>query len=184
MMLYIILQHFKFGGRPTWLCWLRGRSLLSLLSLSGCLVIFVTFYLVNGFPFIFQCFCVCEYLLIISILLYLLRWRHTSAVHTVQSADGRREESWQRPRSGTHEIHADERLSSYRVRTSLPISTNIRLMKALVWPVPTYGCESCTLRKNEETRYDAYEMKGLRKILRVSWRAKKTNEWVFSKPGS
>ena len=83
-------------------------------------------------------------------------------------------------------------------------------MKALVWPVATYGCESWTLRKNEETRVDhgsgpsagmvgsgpeksdpwstlqktrldAFEMKGLRKILRVSWTAKKTNEWVLSK---
>ena len=32
---------------------------------------------------------------------------------------------------------------------SIPISTKIRLMKALVWPVATYGCESWTLRKNE-----------------------------------
>jgi len=36
-------------------------------------------------------------------------------------------------------------------------------MKALVWPVATYGCESWTLRKNEETRLDAFEMKGLKK---------------------
>jgi len=49
-----------------------------------------------------------------------------------------------------------------------------QLMKALVWPVATYGCESWTLRKNEETRLDAFEMKGLRKIVRVSWTAKKT----------
>jgi len=46
------------------------------------------------------------------------------------------------------------------------ISTKKRLMKALVWPVATYGCESWTLRKNEETRLDAFEMKGLRKIPR------------------
>jgi len=38
------------------------------------------------------------------------------------------------------------------------------MCQALVWPVETYGCESWTLRKNEETRLDAYEMKGLRKI--------------------
>ena len=56
-------------------------------------------------------------------------------------------------------------------------------MKALVWPVATYGCESWTLRKNEKTRLDAFEMKGLRKILRVSWTAKKTNEWVPNKAG-
>jgi len=47
----------------------------------------------------------------------------------------------------------------------------------------TYGCESWTLRKNEETHLDAFEMKGLRKILRVSWTAKKTNEWVLTKAG-
>jgi len=45
------------------------------------------------------------------------------------------------------------------------------------------GCESWTLRKNEETRLDAFEMKGLRKILRVSWTAMKTNEWVLNKAG-
>jgi len=54
-------------------------------------------------------------------------------------------------------------------------------MKALVWPVATYGYESWTLRKNEEARLDAFEMKGLKKILRVSWTAKKTNEWVLNK---
>ena len=48
-----------------------------------------------------------------------------------------------------------------------------------MWPVATYDCE----RKNEETRLDAFEMKGLRKILRVSWTAKKTNEWVLNKAG-
>ena len=56
-------------------------------------------------------------------------------------------------------------------------------MKALVWPTAAYGCESWTLRKNEETRLDAFEMKGLRRILRVLWTAKKTNEWVLNKTG-
>jgi len=54
-------------------------------------------------------------------------------------------------------------------------------MKALVWPVATYCCESWTLKKNEETRLDTFEMKGLRKILRLSWTAKKTNDWVLNK---
>ena len=56
-------------------------------------------------------------------------------------------------------------------------------MKALVWPVATYGCESWTLRKNEETRLDAFEMKGLTRMLRVSCTAKKTNEGVLNKAG-
>ena len=50
-------------------------------------------------------------------------------------------------------------------------------------PVATYGCESCTLKKNDETRLDAFRMKGLRKILRISWTAKKTNEWVLNEAG-
>jgi len=46
------------------------------------------------------------------------------------------------------------------------------------------GRESWTLRKNEETTHlDAFETKGLREILRVSWTAKKTNEWVLNKAG-
>ena len=46
-----------------------------------------------------------------------------------------------------------------------------------------YGCESWTVRKNEETCLDAIEMKRLRKILWVSKTAKKRNEWVLSKAG-
>jgi len=68
-------------------------------------------------------------------------------------------------------------------KDSIPISAKIRLMKALVWPVATYGCESWTLRKDEETRLDAFEMKGLRKIPGVSWTAKKRNECVLNKAG-
>jgi len=41
---------------------------------------------------------------------------------------------------------------------SILISTKIRLTKAPVRPVATYGCESWTLRKNEETRLEAFEM--------------------------
>jgi len=67
---------------------------------------------------------------------------------------------------------------------NITISTKIRLMKTPVWPVATYGCESWTLRKNEETRLDAFEMKILRKILRVSWTAKTTNKWVLNKAGT
>ena len=56
-------------------------------------------------------------------------------------------------------------------------------MKALVWPVATYGCESWTLTTNEKTCLSAFEMQGLRKILRVSSTAQKTNEWVLNKAG-
>ena len=57
-------------------------------------------------------------------------------------------------------------------------------MKALVWPVATYICESLKIQKNEEKRLEAFEMKGLRRILRVSWTAKKTNVWVLNTAGT
>jgi len=49
-------------------------------------------------------------------------------------------------------------------------------MKTLVWPVATYGCKSWTLRKNEETRLDAFEMKGMRKILPAGFMDSKENK--------
>ena len=62
-------------------------------------------------------------------------------------------------------------------------STKIRLMKALVWPVAMYGCESWTFKKDDEKRISAFEMKCLRQVLRVSWMAKMTNEWVLETTG-
>jgi len=59
-------------------------------------------------------------------------------------------------------------------------------MKKQVWPVATYGCESWTLRNNEETRLDAFEINGLRKILWVqgSWSKKGTVRHCQSKEAS
>jgi len=45
-----------------------------------------------------------------------------------------------------------------------------------VWPVAIYGCESWTLRKNEETRLDTFEMKGLRKNYSASFVDSKENK--------
>ena len=63
------------------------------------------------------------------------------------------------------------------------IPTKIRLLKALVWPVAVYGCESWTLKKDDEARINAFEMRCLRQVLRVSWTAKNTNEWVLKTAG-
>jgi len=61
------------------------------------------------------------------------------------------------------------------------ISTKICLMKA--WPVAMYGCESWTFKKDDEKRISAFEMKYLRQVLRVSWLARRTNEWVLETAG-
>ena len=54
---------------------------------------------------------------------------------------------------------------------------------SLVCPVAMYGCESWTLKKDDEYRISAFEMKCLRQVLRVSWTAKRTNEWVLETAG-
>jgi len=56
-------------------------------------------------------------------------------------------------------------------------------MKVLVWPVAMYGCESWTFKKDDGKRISAFEMKCLRQVLRVSWTAKRTNEWVLETAG-
>ena len=58
---------------------------------------------------------------------------------------------------------------------SIKLTTKVRLMKALVWPVATYGCESWTMRKRDEQRIEAFEIKCKRRL--------KTNEWVLETAG-
>ena len=60
-------------------------------------------------------------------------------------------------------------------------NTKVRLLQ--IWPVATYGCESWTLKRSHEDRLEAFEMKALRQILRVSWTAKRTNSWVLEQAG-
>ena len=64
---------------------------------------------------------------------------------------------------------------------SIPISTKMPLMRALVWPVATYGCESWTIENDEEKRLGAFETKALKKIMGVLWTAKKQMSGFLTK---
>ena len=66
---------------------------------------------------------------------------------------------------------------------ALSLKAKIRLCKTMAWPVATYGCESWTLRKREEKQLEAYEMKMLRRILRVPWTAHRTNDSILQETG-
>ena len=61
----------------------------------------------------------------------------------------------------------------------LPIK--VHLVKATVLPVVTYGCESWTIKKAECQRIDAFELWCWRRLLRVSWTAKRSNRSVLKK---
>ena len=62
---------------------------------------------------------------------------------------------------------------------SVSTVTKLRLMKALVWPVATYGCESWTLKKKDEQNIERFENKCIRKLLRISWKQFLSNEEVY-----
>ena len=58
----------------------------------------------------------------------------------------------------------------------ITLPKNIHLIKAMVFPVVMYGCESWTIKKAEHQRIDAFELQGWRRLLRVPWTARKSNQ--------
>lgn len=67
---------------------------------------------------------------------------------------------------------------------SISTGTKLRLMKAMAWPVATYGCEAWTIKKEEEKRIQAFENKCIRKLLRISWTEMMTTERVYKLAGT
>ena len=57
--------------------------------------------------------------------------------------------------------------------------TKVRLIKAMIFPVVMYGCESWTIKKTEHRRIDAFELWCLRRLLRVPWTARRSNESIL-----
>ena len=58
-------------------------------------------------------------------------------------------------------------------------STKVHLVKAMVFPVVTYGCESWTIKKAEHQRIDAFELWFWRRLLRVPWTARRSNQSIL-----
>ena len=70
-------------------------------------------------------------------------------------------------------------LDSILKSRDITLLTIVRLVKALVFPVVTYGFESWTIKKAERRRIDAFDMWRWRRILRVPWIARKSNQSVL-----
>ena len=60
-------------------------------------------------------------------------------------------------------------------RRDITLSTKVRLVKAMIFPVVIYGCESWTIKKVECRRIDAFELWCWRRLLRVPWTARRSN---------
>ena len=66
----------------------------------------------------------------------------------------------------------------------ITLPTKVHLVKAMVFPVVMHGCESWTIKKAERRRIDAFELWRWRRLLRVPWTARRSNQsilkaWVF-----
>ena len=61
----------------------------------------------------------------------------------------------------------------------LTLLTKVHLVKAMVFPVVMYGCESWTVKKAERQRIDAFELWCWRRLLRVPWTARRSNQSIL-----
>ena len=61
----------------------------------------------------------------------------------------------------------------------ISLSTKVWLVKAMVFPVVMYGCESWTIKKTEHWRIDAFELWCWRRLLRVPWTARRSNQSIL-----
>ena len=66
-------------------------------------------------------------------------------------------------------------LDSILMSRDITLPTKVRLVKALIFPVVVYGCESWTIKKAEHQRTDAFELWCWRRLLRVPWTARRPN---------
>ena len=76
-------------------------------------------------------------------------------------------------------------LNSILKSRDITLSTKIRLVKAMVFPVFKYGCESWTIKKAECRRIDVFELWCWRRLLRVPWTARRSNQSILKdiRPG-
>ena len=70
-------------------------------------------------------------------------------------------------------------LDSILKRRDITLPAQVRLVKAMVFPVVMYGCESWTVRKAERQKIDAFELWCWRRFLRVPWTARRSNQSIL-----
>ena len=70
-------------------------------------------------------------------------------------------------------------LDSMLKSRDITLPTKVHLVKAMVFPVVMYGCESWTIKKAEHQRIDAFELWCWRRLLRVPWTARKSNQPIL-----
>ena len=75
-------------------------------------------------------------------------------------------------------------LDSILKSRDITLLTEVHLVKAMVFPVVMYGCESWTVKKAKHRRIDAFELWCWRRLLRVPWTAKRSNQSILKEISS
>ena len=70
-------------------------------------------------------------------------------------------------------------LDSLLKSRDITLPTNVCLVKAMVFPVVRYGCESWTIKKAEHQRIDTFELQCWRRLLKVPWTARRSNQSIL-----
>ena len=74
-------------------------------------------------------------------------------------------------------------LDSILKNRDITLPTKVRLIKAMVFPVVTYGCESWTIKKAEHRRTDAFELWCWRRFLRIPWTTRRSSQSILKEIG-
>ena len=70
-------------------------------------------------------------------------------------------------------------LDSILKSRDITLPTKVHIVKAMVFPVVMYGCESWTIKKTERGRIDVFELWSWRRLLRVPWTARRSNQSIL-----
>ena len=96
----------------------------------------------------------------------------TAAYQAPQSMGFSRQEYW----SGVPLPSLMTNLDSIFKNKDITLPTKVRLVKAMVFPVVMYGCESWTIKKAQHQRIDAFKLWCWRRLLRVTWTPRRSNQ--------
>ena len=76
-------------------------------------------------------------------------------------------------------LNPDENLDSILKSRDITLPTKVHLVRAMVFPVVTYGCKSWTIKKAERRRIDAFVLWCWSRLLRVPWTARRSNQSIL-----
>ena len=78
-----------------------------------------------------------------------------------------------------HGRKAMTNLDSILKSRDITLPTKVHIVKAMVFPAVMYGCESWTIKKTEHRRIDAFELQCWKRLLRVPWTARRSNQSIL-----